>query len=1434
MYKLILVFLCLFVSAFVKAQEQSFLPTADASVYEGNKTVNYGTADILVKHRNGNSVTRFGYLKFNISAFDLTAAGKVTLKLYCRTKETETSPVNVNVYAVKDNDVSWTESGLNWNNKPVLGNQLSSITVEESGKYYEWDVTAHIQQLINNNINEVSFVLADIADGNNTLTFNSKENTQNKPQLVIGEQPEANQYNSAYYVDADNGLDSNDGLSENTPWKSLSKVNGIKFSPGAKIMFKSGGIWVGQLSPKGSGTSSKPIIVDSYGTGPKPLINGNGMEGQGVVYLFNQSYWEINNLEIINNSETEGDRRGVEINIANYGLAEHIYLKNLYIHHIKGKIGHDSEHKKTAGIYITTSADNFVDTRYNNILIENCVIHDIQNQGIVTNAVSVTDYPGTANFQRRRITNLVVRNNILHHISKNAMIIRMTDGGVVERNLCYETAIGDGTNYITGNTIFSRTVIGTVFQYNEGFLNRSPDYDGSLYDADLISPGTIWQYSYSHDNAHGLMWYCTDPRDTGVVIRYNISQNDKGRLIYFNYGFSESSVYNNVFYIGENVSSTIIAENKNNDHNYKFYNNIIYNNSNTSKYSFATSGTGVQIRDYSHNIFYGKHPAGEPADPYKITSDPQFINPGSGATGLTTLDGYKLKPGSPALGTGKIIPDNGGKDFYGNPVSSTAPNIGVYNGEGQTSMVNPNFHLYLLIGQSNMAGRGAVSGEHVYRSHPRVLMLNSDGNWVNAKHPIHFDKPSVAGVGPAMEFAIEMANNNPDITIGLIPAAVGGTAISAWAPGATDGATGLNPYDDAITRTHTALQRGVLKGILFHQGEANSGSSNLTPWMTKVKELANNLRTEFNTPTIPFLIGELGYFRSTSANINNILPQLVSDTPNAGLVSANELTDKGDGTHFDSYSADILGRRYAAKMLLLQSLPPEPIFEEGNLAILRAGDGTRANNTGAQKLFVDEYTGGGTLVKSMVLPTRETVTGENKALVAPDLNSNHGLITLSNDLSNLVISGYEAALGSTGVSTGSGERVVGLVNAVGNVDTRFTIDFGTNNIRSAAMDGNNIWAIGSGGGIKYIDTTNSSSITNLHSTGSGNPNAPRGIAVFNGQLYAASGSTGYYLYKVGAGLPTTSGQALTLLPGLLTGAGDPYQFVFFDTDGNKEADLLYIADNTLGLRKFRYNGSVWQDKGTVSLSGLRGLVGKYTATEGAILYGVTNTSLVKFEDNASPSENIAVTQIILKTALTNTVFKGLAFVPEKIITEEDTTPVNLTSFTAELRNNAVALNWSTASEQNNARFDILRSSNGKSFNKINAVAGKGNSTEKEYYTYTDFLSTSGVNYYKLNQVDFDGKVKEYGPLVVNNTLLVSEFKIYQLRDKIQIETYSFKDTEGLLLITDMTGRELHRQRVSLVSGNNSLSVDFNNTIFKGVYMVCLQTDENTRSAKFVN
>lgn len=486
------------------------------------------------------------------------------------------------------------------------------------------------------------------------------------------------QFQQAYYVDDVNGNDNNPGTSPSQAWKTLTKVNNTTFQPGDAILFKAGGIWVGQLHPKGEGTAGSPILIDQYDSGNKPFIDGNGMTG-APVRLFNQSYWEIGNLEISNDATAEGDRRGLEVLASNYGTANHIHLKNLVIHDVKGIVGGTSAAKRTAGIYIATVDDSGTDTRFNDILIEDCELYNISNQGIVTNnEVKANDYPGTAGWHKRKFTNVSIRNNTIHHITKNAMIVRLTEGGVVEYNVCYHTA-----TETTGNTMFSRSALGTVFQYNEGYLNQSPGVDGSMYDADLGSPECVFQYSYSHDNAHGLMWYATYPQDEDIIVRYNISQDDKGFLVAVRSDMESTYIYNNVFYIPSDLSPTIIQE-RDRDNTYYYYNNIVYNNSTSASYDFQPTPTRI----IEHNIFYGQHPSGEPADPWKITTDPLFVNPGSGGVGVGSVNGYQLQAGSPAISSGRLIADNGGQDYWENPVSATyPPNRGADNGNAVPALI---------------------------------------------------------------------------------------------------------------------------------------------------------------------------------------------------------------------------------------------------------------------------------------------------------------------------------------------------------------------------------------------------------------------------------------------------------------------------------------------------------------------------------------------------------------------------------------------------------------------------------------------------------------------------------------------------------------------------------------------------------------------------
>jgi hypothetical protein len=232
--------------------------------------------------------------------------------------------------------------------------------------------------------------------------------------------------------------------------------------------------------------------------------------------------------------------------------------------------------------------------------------------------------------------------------------------------------------------------------------------------------------------------------------------------------------------------------------------------------------------------------------------------------------------------------------------------------------IDPKFELYILAGQSNMAGRGYITDEFKTEGNDKLYMLTKDNTWVVAKHPVHFDK-SVAGVGPGLAFGIAMAKVNPNVKIGLIPCAVGGTPIEHWLPGAYDHATKTHPYDDAVARIKYAMQFGVIKGIIWHQGEANSKPGQVKIYLAQLKELVERFRALVGDPDLPFVAGELGRFRPEFAYFNTEIAKLPVAVFNTSFVTTEDLVHRGDTLHFSSASADELGRRYAQKMQQLQS-----------------------------------------------------------------------------------------------------------------------------------------------------------------------------------------------------------------------------------------------------------------------------------------------------------------------------------------------------------------------------------------------------------------------------------------------------------------------------------------------------------------------------------
>ena len=232
-----------------------------------------------------------------------------------------------------------------------------------------------------------------------------------------------------------------------------------------------------------------------------------------------------------------------------------------------------------------------------------------------------------------------------------------------------------------------------------------------------------------------------------------------------------------------------------------------------------------------------------------------------------------------------------------------------------------NFHLFLLVGQSNMAGRGLMTdADNIPPA--RVLMLNQAGAWVPAAHPLHFDKPKAVGVGLGLTFAEAVAAAQPEVTIGLIPCAVGGSPIDSWQPGFYYDATQSHPWDDALRRAQRALGAGTLKGILWHQGESDSTPELAQGYAAKLQALVSRLRTSLGAPGVPFIVGQMGRFEGSpwtdyKIQVDRAHRELPEKIAHVAYVSAEGLKDKGDKTHFDSASYRELGRRYAAAYLRL-------------------------------------------------------------------------------------------------------------------------------------------------------------------------------------------------------------------------------------------------------------------------------------------------------------------------------------------------------------------------------------------------------------------------------------------------------------------------------------------------------------------------------------
>lgn len=481
-----------------------------------------------------------------------------------------------------------------------------------------------------------------------------------EPREVLAEK-----IGTTYYVDSLHGNDDNNGTSENTPWKTARNVNRTTFQPGDRILLKAGSVWNGErFAPLGSGAEGAQITIDKYGDGNKPVLNGNGAVNE-CVYLNNQEYWDIRNLEITNDAEVDaGDRRGIYIRGENGGELNSIHISDCDIHDIKGvvwgSINGRGDQYTCGGIRIWIYGKEFC--KFDDLKIENCNFW--HSTGMAINMQS--DYAGASlSDNSRKSTNVVVRNVYTSDIGASAIIIGDCMGLLVDH-----VATMDNGFYIDDYRIgvmvpnFEIRTYDCVYQYCE--VARQPwSNDGMAWDVDWGNGGThIYQYNYSHENPNGVYMLCNAQEASQgcqVIFRYNISQNDgTGKFRHSAGSGTNDLFYNNTIYNEEGGVEISGGS------GWKFYNNI-----------FDVTGPALYGNCvYDFNCYNGN--SGPASDAHKVLGDPKFAYPGRADDGIETADAYKLLAGSPCINAGMTVENNGGQDFFGNALYTGAPDIGAH------------------------------------------------------------------------------------------------------------------------------------------------------------------------------------------------------------------------------------------------------------------------------------------------------------------------------------------------------------------------------------------------------------------------------------------------------------------------------------------------------------------------------------------------------------------------------------------------------------------------------------------------------------------------------------------------------------------------------------------------------------------------------------
>lgn len=601
--------------------------------------------------------------------------------------------------------------------------------------------------------------------------------------FTLAPAPSADAAGTVYYVDSAAGNDTANGTSTSTAWKTLTKVNATTFQPGDQILFKSGGVWNGQLWPKGSGSAGLPIKIDKYGGTARPIINGGGTardyQSTGAVMLRNQQYWEISNLEVTNddnfsvdlttvtyaNSKPSNIRDGIlvvldtnQVPAGGDTIMDHIYIHDNYVHDVDSPNQWPNQYGNASfngGIMFYVIGALKQNMTFNDVRIENNTIEKVDLLAIANfNYTTTTAFQDEVDTYNLWQTNIYIGHNYMRNIGQGAIDICDAKDGVVE----YNVVDGWSRRYNAESAgIYPWKSRNVVFQNNEVYggptTTGANNGDGTAFDFDSPNVDIVYQFNYTHNNPMGWMSYLG--RSGNNIARYNISDDNASYLIKFGwFDVDTSATYflNNVFIYDGAVtkftnSNANLASTYFKSVPYYFYNNVFYDKNKPSSSFWASSPTAYGTAVFRNNAFYvasGSHAAGEPSDAAKVITPPLMVNPGQAPTtdangftsGATVWNGYKLQDTSSLINAGLYVPQLGTKDFFGNAVyKGAAPDIGAFESAVEGGPTGP---VSVAVGgtvtASSTSSPSGEEKEKAFDSNPSTKwLITTNAGWIQYK-----------------------------------------------------------------------------------------------------------------------------------------------------------------------------------------------------------------------------------------------------------------------------------------------------------------------------------------------------------------------------------------------------------------------------------------------------------------------------------------------------------------------------------------------------------------------------------------------------------------------------------------------------------------------------------------------------------------------------